>query len=170
MGFRVIEGVEKPERIAVRALFLKVINGEICVLLGLHREHQKWMIPGGGIEQEDAQGFTQVEQALKRELKEELGLRIFDFFNSYYPIQEMTTPPGQCLECYWRNKGSLRLDRCLIFHISYDAELPFNQAYLPENSELGAVRWVPIWQRDIEVFCHIEGTSQIPKCSLYLRK
>jgi 8-oxo-dGTP pyrophosphatase MutT (NUDIX family) len=92
---------ESPKRIAVRAVFLKCIDGQIYVLMGLHRSRQCWMFPGGGIEKRDERRFSPQEGALERELREELGLKYWRYFIPYDPIEAYTLHPWQKLEGLW---------------------------------------------------------------------
>jgi 8-oxo-dGTP pyrophosphatase MutT (NUDIX family) len=93
-------------QVSIKAIFLQVRQSEdgqreLCVLLGHHRRHNKYLLPGGRIENDDFDKGFLFESVLDRELREELGLRCRDFANPYFPIQEETFPPNTVLRDYW---------------------------------------------------------------------
>jgi hypothetical protein len=107
------------------------------------------MFPGGRIEQVDYRGPFPIDETLARELREELGLNIWDVFNKYYSLEEMAMG---IIEYFWEGHDTLRLDYCLVLYLPAGWELPFNENNLPEDSELSHVRWESIYNIGPDLF------------------
>lgn len=143
--------IEEPETdVSMKAAFVQNQENQFNVLLGKHSVHQKYMLPGGRVDYHDlVAGKWYNEQALCRELQEELGLNIWDVFHKYYPIGDYTLPPNEKIILKWEHGSRTKLDVCYMFLLPSDYTLPFNTARLPKASEIIHTLWVP-W-RDISV-------------------
>lgn len=142
--FHLIE--QEPElQISVRAALLQKKGGKWHVLLGLHRKHLKWMLPGGRIEpcefRESAEG--PLGEALIRELREELGWRVWDDIINFYPLVSHALGGRASLTWWETEDGRPRLDVCLGFQFPTNWTLCI-PTVLPHNSEIIATRWVPL--------------------------
>lgn len=79
--YRLSWKITKPQTIGVRAILTK----ENKILLVKHTYSNQWFLPGGGLKK----GET-LEQAIKRELDEELGLKLknLHLFGAYHNFFE----------------------------------------------------------------------------------
>ena len=130
-------------QIAVRAAYVtKNRDGVDCLLLGLHRDNNKYMFPGGRIDPNDnATGVWGYERVLGRELEEELGIKLRQIQDPMVPLSQEAC--NRVLRIPWSSKSGPRLDYVLIFDIE-DGQSFFTDGFeLPRESELAHLKWFP---------------------------
>lgn len=148
----------KTADISVRAVFLRQdYNGDFHTLLGLHNRHRKFMFPGGRIQPKDLNSQFVLEGALRRELEEEINLRMNNVYHNTEALVNMTTPPNKVLIYEWQTERSKKIDFGMVFSLPYGYELPFDIENLPQDSELVRAIWVPVKNPMVNMFHNTRG-------------
>lgn len=150
---------------SAKAVFIQERDGVDHVLVGFHKKHGKYMFPGGRLEEKDWDGYPfPLDEALTRELKEELGLNIWNVYIKFYPLADMAVAPFTLTSAYWERGEITKCDHSYVFRLAANYSLPFCENKLPEDSELDHVRWIPINDTTCDLFPNTRSVlSYLPK-------
>jgi 8-oxo-dGTP pyrophosphatase MutT (NUDIX family) len=114
-----------------------IVLNDDAVLLVQHRNHGRWLQPGGEIEPHEDPA-----QAAVREVKEETGIdvELMNGLNFAHPSARSVPPPFAIFDRVSRDRR-IGPHRCLSF--LYVCR-PIAGTLTPQLTEVAAVRWVPL--------------------------